>query len=142
MALALASIMAAGVFSVIAASAKRLKKYAASLSAVRILNNIIECFKCDDFSSALAFYIGEDVSLAYETDGDGNVACAACALYFDIGGNYSADEGELKANVKITESTSSFYGEGVYKRVLEAAVFYGGDELVGGAYAKRAEETL
>lgn len=139
--LALLCIVSSGVFSVMAAYAKKEKKNAAFYSAVRILDNIVECFKCDNFSSALAFYTGdESTALTYETDGEGNnTGAEVCVLYFDIDGNYTAAEDVIKASVKVTESPVHYDGS-INKRVLEAAVYYDGAELISGGYTKRAED--
>lgn len=133
-ALALLSVMAAGVFSIIIVSSKRRAEYAATLSATRVISNIVECFKCDDFSSALSFYTGDDVGLTYETNGEGNNKCAevcVLVLYFDIEGNYSLKEAELKTEIKVEKDDN--------KESLEVVVSYGNDELGRRRYAKRAE---
>lgn len=137
--LALLCIVSSGVFSVMAAYAKKEKRNAAFYSAVRILDNIVECFKCEDFSSALSFYTGDNTALTYETDDEGNnTGAEVCVLYFDIDGNYNAAEDVITASVKVTESPVHYDGS-INKRVLEAAVYYDGAELISGGYAKRAE---
>lgn len=123
--LALIAIIAAGVFSTVAISAKHRTEDAAALSAVKIVNNVIECFKCDDFSSALSFYTG-DIGVSLSDD------VGSCSLRFDINGVYSAD-GALTTDIAVEKNGD--------KETLAVAVFYGGDELASGVYFKRFKES-
>jgi len=86
-AIALIAIMAAGVFSALATFLKKRNENVILTCAVRETENIIECFKCDDFIPALKLYTGDEGISPEKGEGENY----SFTFYYNSDGEYMGE---------------------------------------------------